>query len=230
MTSKYPWISGKWHKPITSARSGNPNSVLLGLPCYLMPSCQRFLLKLCLFYAAMSLGFPKHIAIYGICLSWTCAGLRRDASYCCQRLATGWSTQRQQLSACWHPLPSSAPCSFPPFFPRFIVDEYQLWESKGRNILSSQRVVNVTSLLSILNFRINLFDCSFVYSPIHLFMYLGDRTHVNVRGQLTGAFFLLLPCSFWARVKGCQAWWQRFLSAEMPLCPFARICKVLFYF
>lgn len=132
----------------------------------------------------MSLGFPKHIVtygiclswtpkhifIYGICLSWTCAGLRRDASYCCQRLATGWSTQRQQFSACWHPPPFVCPVFLPSLFPWFIVDEYQLWESKGRNILSSQHVVNVTSLLSILNFRTNLFNCSFVYSLTHLFM------------------------------------------------------------
>lgn len=122
------------------------------------------------------------------------------------------------------------PLFLPSLFSWLIVDEYQLWESKGRNILSSQRVVNVTSLLSILNLRINLFNCSFVYSPTHLFMYLGDGSHVDVRGQLAGAFSLLLPCSFWAQVKGCQAWWQRFLSAEMPLCPFVHICKILFYF
>lgn len=128
------------------------------------------------------------------------------------------------------PSPFICPLFLPSLFSWLIVDEYQLWESKGRNILSSQRVVNVTSLRSILNFRISLFNCSFVYSPTHLFMYLGDGSHVDVRGQLAGAFSLLLPCSFWAQVKGCQAWWQRFLSAEMPLCPFAHICKILFYF
>lgn len=105
------------------------------------------------------------------------------------------------------PSPFICPLFLPSLFSRFIADEYQLWESKGRNILSSQHVVNVTSLLSILNFRINLFNCSFVYSPTHLYIYLGDGSHVNVRGQLTGAFSLLLSCSFWARVKGYQAWW-----------------------
>lgn len=83
MTSKYPRISGKWSKPVTSVRSENPSSVL-GLPSYLMLSCQRFLLKLCLFYGAISLGFLKHIITYGICPSWTRAGLRGDARYCCQ--------------------------------------------------------------------------------------------------------------------------------------------------
>lgn len=196
------------------------------LPDALMPGIP---VKSCILYGAISLGFLRHIITYGICPSWTRAGLRGDARYCCQWLATGWSSQRQQFSACWHP-PFTCPLFFP-FLPSWsIVDEYQLWESKGRNILSSQRAVNVISLLSILNFRINLFNCSFIYSLTHLFMYLGDVTHVDVRGQLAGVFSLNLPCSFWAWVKGCQAWWQRFLSAEMPLCPFAHIRKILFYF
>lgn len=126
-------------------------------------------------------------------------------------------------------LPSSVPSSSPSFFPGPLLTNIS-YENPKVGTFYHPSVLNVTSLLSILNFRINLLNCSFVYSLTHLFMYLGDVTHVDIRGQLAGVFSLHLPCSSWAQVKGCQAWWQRFLSAEMPLCPFAHICKILFYF
>lgn len=85
------------------------------------------------------------------------------------------------------PSPFICPLFLPSLFSWFIVDEYQLWESKGRNILSSQRVVNVTSLLSILNFRINLFNCSFVYSLTHLFM-MGTG-HIWMSGATCRSLF-----------------------------------------
>lgn len=32
--------------------------------------------------------------------------------------------------------------------------------------------------------------------------------HVEVKGQLAGVGYLLLPCRFWGSNSGYQAWWQ----------------------
>lgn len=177
----------------------NPNSVLLGFPCYLLLSCQPFLLKMCLFYATISLDFLKHITC-GISLSWTSAGLTRDASSCRQWPATGWNIPRPADTL----LPSLAPL---PSLPSSILSwslagKNQLWESHGRHI-RSQHVGHTASLLSILNFVfLQLLIC--LFTSLFICVVRGWDT-CGFRGQPAGVFSLLLPCSSWARDTGCQA-------------------------